>query len=327
MTEYETELINKLNEARPTNKQSSHKQYVRCLKLLSKKNNEESFTNINFAKDKELVINLTADLSDSTRRNYLTACANILRLEEKTEELEDIIKYYEDKVKEYNNKYIEDNKTGIISDKQKTAFGIGIQGLVDMLFNMEKNLENPETYLAYTIFHILLQYPLRNEIGTLEKIKLADFNKLKVGAHPTEEYKGKNWLVIPSNIYKKPITIVSTNYKTEQKYGIKHVDIVNKELRRKLIEYIKFTGGELEGPLFKYNNEKLNEKKLTDILLYQSKKYTNEKVGIGTTIFAKIVLSHEFEEINTLMRHKALARGHSVGIQSLTYIKQNQDTN
>jgi hypothetical protein len=322
MTDYENQLISKLNEARPENKSSSHKQYVRCLRLLSKKNKEDSFNNVDFAKDTDLVFNLTSDLSDSTRRNYLTACANILRLEEKNEGIEAIIKYYEDKVKEYNNKYIEEQKTGKISSKQKPIFDIGMSGLLDMLYNMEKNLKDPTTYLAYTIYSILLNHPLRNEVGTLEKIKLKDFNKLKIAPVPDENDENKNYLVIPSNVYKKPLVIVSTNYKTDKKYGMKKVEIVNPQLRRKLLNYIKDTGNEMSGPLFTYNNNPVNEKTLTDILLYQSKKYTNEKVSVGTTMFAKITLSHDFNEINELMKKKAVERGHSSGIQSLTYIKQ-----
>ena len=325
MTDYENELISKLNEARPNNKSSSHKQYVRCLRLLSKKNKEDTFNNVDFAKDADLVFNLTEDLSNSTRRNYLTACANILRLEEKSEGIDEIIKYYEDKVKEYNDEYIKQNNTGKISNKQKEVFDIGMSGLLDMMYNMEKKISDPTTYLAYIVYSILLNHPLRNEVGTLEKIKLTDFNKLKIGAHPTEEFKGKNWLVIPSNVYKKPLTIVSTNYKTNDKYGTKKVEIVNPLLRRKLLNYIRDTGNIKSGPLFMYKDKPLNEKTLTDILLYQSKIYTNEKVSVGTTMFAKITLSHDFNEINELMKKKAVERGHSSGIQSLTYIKQSTE--
>tara|TARA_R110000737_G_scaffold134556_1_gene165875 strand:- start:4055 stop:5032 length:978 start_codon:yes stop_codon:yes gene_type:complete len=316
--EYENTLINKLNEARPNNKESSHKQYVRCLKLLSKKNKEDDFNNIDFAKDRELVGNLTTDLSDSTKRNYLTACANILRLEEKNDDLDIIIKYYEDKVKEYNTQYKKDNsETSEISAKQKPAFDIGMEGLIDMMYKMERDvLKNPTTYLAYMVYQILLRHPLRNEIGTLEKITLSKFNKLKLNDELV-----KNYLVIPSNIYKKPLTIVSTNYKTDDKYGIKKVDIVDKTLRKKIMDYIKYTGNTNTGALFENNNVPVNEKSLTDILLYQSKKYTTDNIGIGTTMFAKITISHETAEIHSIMKEKAIARGHSIGIQSLTYIK------
>ena len=322
MNGYEKELLSKLNDARPNNKISSHKQYVRCLRLLSQKNKEDDFNNIDFTKDTTLVGKLTTDLSDSTKRNYLTACANILRLEDENDDITKIVKYYEDKVKEYNTQYKKDNSESTeISAKQKPAFDIGMDGLVNMMYKMEKNLDNPTTYLAYMVYQLLLRHPLRNEIGTLQKIKLADFNRLKVGAPLTEEFKGQNWLVIPSNIYKKQITIVSTNFKTDKTYGVKNVEIVDKVLRKKLMDYIKFTGNELSGPLFTYKDNPVNEKTLTDILLYQSKKYTDKKIGVGTTMFYKITLSHDTGEINKLMKKKAMERGQSVATQSMIYSK------
>jgi len=333
MSEYEKVLIEKLKEARPKNKLSSHKQYARCIKLLNDRLNQKlqtthEFENIDFVKDRDLIINLTSDLSDSTKRNYFTACANVLRLEDKTDELDEIINYYETKVNDFNDKYKEEQKSGIISDKQKPAFDVKLDGLLDMMYNMERDLDDPTTHIAYMVYNILLHHQLRNEVGTLEKIGLSQFNGLK-----KDEVQGKNWLVIPSNIYKKPFKIVSTEYKTDKKHGTKTVEIKNPILRKKLLNYIRQTGNVRSGPLFVYDGKPVNEKILTDILLYQSKKYLpqsnsddnpSKKFGIGTTMFAKIVLSHEFEEINGLMKQKAMDRGHSIGVQSSIYIKKSE---
>ena len=320
MTDFENELLSKLNEAKPDNKITSHKSYVRCLRLLSKKNKEDEFKNIDFAKDKDLVESLTSDLSDSTKRNYLTSCANGLRLENKNDELTQIIKYYEDKVKEYNTQFKKNNEDGYISDKQKPAFDIGIDGLVDMIYKMEKDIKNdPVTYVAYMIYNILLQYPLRNEVGRFVKISSANFKKLKTEAPLTEEFKDINYLVIPSNIYKKNIKMVSTEYKTNKIYGVKTVEIKDKKLRKKLIDYIKYTGGSNSGPLFKYKDNALDDQTVTNILMEQSKKYTG--IGIGTTMFYKITVSAEAGEIHKTLKEKAIARGQSMSTQSSSYIK------
>lgn len=315
---FEKQLIIKLNEARPNNKEASHKQYVRCIKKLYQKK-DETFDNIELIKDRELVVELTAEFATSTRRNYYTACANVLRLEEPNDEITDTIKFYETEVQKYNGKYKKEQETGIISDKQEEQFSIGIEGIIDMLIKMEKNLDNDRTYLCWLVFQILMRHPLRNEVVTLKKISYSNFKKLKLEAGEA----GDNYLVIPANIYKNPIKIVSTNYKTSGKYGIKTINIEDKQLRKMIMNYIKHTGDVRDGEaLFRLDDKDVDEKTLTNLLLYHSKAFTPNGVSISTTIFTKILLSHKFADVSFQMKKAAIDRGHSIGTQGATYIKQ-----
>ncbi len=315
----EKELVEKLNIARPNNKESSHKLYVKCVKRISEKIGQFDFDNVEFLKDRELVLEHTASLASSTRRNYFTACANILRLEEPNDELTETIKYYEEEVQKYNVKYKKQQETGIISKKQEEQFSIGIDGIIDMLLKMEHNLDNDRTYLCWLVFQILMRHPLRNEVVTLKKISATKFNKLKLEPSETSE----NYLVIPANIYKIPIRIVSTNYKTSGKYGIKTVTIEDKQLRKMIMNYIKHTGNVKDGEaLFRLDNKDVDEKTLTNLLLYHTKAYTPNGVSISTTIFTKILLSHKFADVSFQMKKAAIDRGHSIGVQGATYIKQ-----
>jgi len=315
---FRAELLKRLNEARPHNKEATHKLYVTCIRKIYEKN-KKPFEDIELVKDKGVVLAVVSQFATSTMRNYFTACANVLRLEEPTDEVTNTIKFYEDSVRKYNNKYNKEQESGIISEKQEEQFSIGIEGVIDMLLKMEHNLENDRTYLCWLVFQILLRHPLRNEVVTLKKISYAQFAKLKLAGGPNED----NYLVIPANIYKKPLKIVSTNYKTSGTYGIKTIDIEDKQLRKMIMNYIKHTGNIKNGEaLFRLDEKDVDEKTLTNLLLYHTKAFTPNGVSISTTIFTKIVLSHKFADVSFEMKKAAIDRGHSISTQGKTYIKQ-----
>lgn len=315
---FQNDLLKRLNEARPNNKEATHKLYVTCIRKIYEKN-KKPFQDIELVKDKGIVLAVVSQFATSTMRNYFIACANVLRMEEPTEEINNTIKFYEDSVKKYNNKYNKEQESGIISDKQEEQFSIGIEGVIDMLLKMEHNLENDKTYLCWLVFQILMRHPLRNEVVTLKKISYSNFAKLKLEAGPS----GDNYLVIPANIYKNPLKIVSTNYKTSGTYGIKTIDIEDKQLRKMLMNYIKHTGNVKDGEaLFRLDEKDVDEKTLTNLLLYHTKSFTPNAVSISTTIFVKIILSHKFQDVSFEMKKAAIDRGHSISTQGKTYIKQ-----
>ena len=315
---FQTDLLKRLNEARPNNKEATHKLYVTCIRKIYEKN-KKPFEDIELVKDKGIVLAVVSQFATSTMRNYFIACANVLRMEEPTEEINNTIKFYEDSVKKYNNKYNKEQESGIISDKQEEQFSIGIEGIIDMLLKMEHNLENDKTYLCWLVFQILTRHPLRNEVVTLKKISYANFAKLKLEAGPS----GENYLVIPANIYKNPLKIVSTNYKTSGTYGIKNINIEDKQLRKMIMNYIKKTGNIKDGEsLFRLDEKDVDEKTLTNLLLYHTKSFTPNAVSISTTIFVKIILSHKFADVSFEMKKAAIDRGHSISTQGKTYVKQ-----
>ena len=328
------ELEEKIKKGKPHLKQSSLKQYRRTIKKLNKLINGEDSTikNLDFIENPEKVKKALEHLHFTTRRNYYTSIINVLQLEETPEinenwDEEEEKKIHYDKfiykgklineyikiVKEANAKYEEEQESGEVTKKQENSLLIKENfHIIEKFINkVKESKDNPvlERYneMLYILLRLITTYQTRNEIATLKLIKLMDFKKLK-----EEDKENKNYLVMGS----KKILIVRYDFKTNKKYKEITIEVKDKKLAKEIRSYVKTLKND---NVFEYKGEQLTPKKLTNLLLYYSKKLVG--VPLSTTMLGKSILSEKYAPQLKLQKEDAKNRGHSVNIQNKVYVK------
>ena len=244
--------------------------------------------------------------NSNTRRNYLAAFGAFNTMVGKDKSA---IKFFTDKVQELNNKYSKENETGIISDKQKRSFEVGMDGLHKLLNTLEDmpNKTNGQK-TALLAYEILMEIPIRNELATLEFLTKSSFNKLK-----EDKKRDRNFIVATTD----SMEMVRYGYKTGKKYGEIRTPI-SESLRQKLVMYKRDVGNSY---LFRDGaGNPLSNQQLAELLYHTSKKILG--VPVSTTLFTKIRLSHEHGESVDKLKKEAQTRGHSTGVQQSVYIKK-----
>ena len=295
-------ITNIIKTQKPYLKDTSVSQYVKSIKRLYDKlgGEDESFDKFDFVKDEDKVHEYLSQFSFTTRRNYYSAIITLLQSEEKPDK--SLIQKYDTIVRDNNKKYVEQNETGVVSEKQK-----------DKLVPMEKinsllqSLKNEKSQMEYILFKLLTLHHLRNEVATLRKITPSEYKKLKV-----EEREGNNFMVVGT----KKITIYRNDYKTNKKYGTIKFDITDKEFQKELREYLDTLDNNI---VFPYNGDIMTKKRLTNHLMYYSKKHIG--IGLSTTMIAKSILSYKYAEQQKGQKLDAKVRGHSVNVQNAVYVK------
>ena len=316
-----TELIT--NE-KPNLKPSSISQYVRCLMTLEKSYHYPEDTRIPLSndtieyikgikyenimdlyKDEKVVNMLLSNYHFTTARNYYTAIITLLEGENNPEN-KPLINKYSNIVKNSNDEYKKENESGIISLKQSDNF-VSVE-TIDTLIHKLKTYDKK----GYILFSILKHHHLRNEIATLEIIKLQQYKKLKA-----PDKRDKNYMVVGT----KKLFISRNGYKTDKKYGEIVFEITDKKLNKEVRNYIKGLDGNEEMFSFPDINGEGNDKKkqLSNYMSYVSKKFIGSK--ISTTILAKIMLSSKYLENKQAQEKDAKERGHSVSVENDVYIK------
>jgi len=242
----------------------------------------------------------------NTRRNYLASFAgynSVVGKDKKT------IKYFNDKVQELNNQYSEQQKTGVISDKQKASFDVGMDGLnklIDTLNKIENKTKQEKD--ALLIYKMLLELPIRNELATLEFIRKSSFVKLN-----QDKKRDRNFIVVGRD----NMEMVRYGYKTGKTYGEIRTPL-SESLRQILIPRKRQVT--TSDYLFRDSHDQpLSNQKLAELLNYQSNKILG--VPVGTTMFTKIRLSHQLGDSVQKLKKEAGIRGHSVGVQQAVYVK------
>lgn len=168
-------------------------------------------------------------------------------------------------------KYNEENS--IISEKKKEQ-QVGIQYLETLIDNIKDDILS-------TIIIILLQYPIRAEVGTLRYITLKDFKKLK-------DYNDYNYLIVGS----KKLQLFRSKYKTHEYFGNKLHEITGRA-KKVLNQYMKdkdFSNNDL---LFGFDTEQ----KLSQRLVYMTKK--NGGISLSVNSIAKITIENNIQKILT----------------------------
>ncbi len=316
------DLKEDIMEARPQLKSNTVKQYVNNLNKLKKIFDSDDY---DFLDNPENVMDKLSNLHYLSQRNMLNSIIVLLSALNHDKKYDDLMEEYGKKRDELNDKYSDEQKSGIISDKQSKNFAT-IEDVFKMINQMSDDLKSikkknkdditkKENQLlqAFTLFNIYARMPFRNDVAGMEAINQAAYKKLS-----DSEKKEKNFLVVPSkgNLY-----FVLNKYKTSKKYEELDLPIEDKALRKILRYYLKING---MGILFKTSTGKpLTRIELSKTLIKYSQKYMNK--SISTTLLRKIYLSSKYGNMKKELEKDNKVMGHSKEVALNTYVKEAQE--
>ena len=311
-----------ISKARPSLKTNTIKQYTTNLNKLKKMFDTDDY---DFLKKPKDVMDKLSDLHYLSQRNILNAVIVLLMALNDDKKYDELLEEYGKLRDDLNNKYNDEQKSGVISDKQSKNFATTeevfnmINEMADELKPLKKksndNITKKEKQLlqAYVLFNIYARMPFRNDVAGMMSINQAAYKKLS-----DEEKKENNYLVVPSkgNLY-----FVLNKYKTSKKYEELDLKIEDKDLRKILRYYLKVNG---MGVLFKTSTDKpLTRIELSKVLLKYSKKYMNK--SISTTLLRKIYLSSKYGDMKEELEKDNKVMGHSKQVALDTYVKKSKE--
>ncbi len=313
--------IEEIKSARPNLKTNTVKQYQTNLNKLKKMFDTDDY---GFLDSPDDVMEKIESLHYTTQRNFLNAIIVLLMALNHDEKYDKLLKEYGDLRDEFNNKYDEENKSGIISDKQSKNFAT-IEEVYEMINKMgdelkpikKKNKDDitkKEMNLlqAFVLFSIYSKYPMRNDVSEMEAISKRDYNKLK-----EEDKKSKNYLVV----HKNGMFFVLNKYKTSKKYEELKIEIDDPQVKKLLRYYLRVNG---MGVLFKSSTGKpLTRIEISKTLLKYSQKYMGK--SISSTLLRKIYLSSKYGDMKKELEKDNQIMGHSKEVALDTYVKEAQE--
>ena len=310
-----------ISNARPTLKTNTVKQYVINLKKLQKIYDTDNY---DFLKKPEDVMEKLSDLHYLSQRNILNAVVVLLMALNSDEKYDKLLEEYGNLRDGLNDKYSDEQKSGIISDKQSKNFATTeevftmINKMADELKPLKKKSKDDITkkemqlLQAFVLFNIYARMPFRNDVAGMEAIQKRAYNKLS-----EEEKKAKNFLVVEKN----GLFFVLNKYKTAKKYEELDLPIEDPTLKKILRYYLKMNG---MGVLFKTSTGKaLTRIELSKVLLKYSQKYMGK--SISTTLLRKIYLSSKYGNMKEELEKDNKVMGHSKAVALDTYVKKAQD--
>ena len=311
-----------IQKARPNIKANTVKQYEVNLKKLQKIYDTDGY---DFLSKPDDVMDKIKDLHYLSQRNILNAIVVLLMALNHDEKYDELLTTYGELRDELNDKYSEEQKSGVISDKQSKNFTT-TEEIFKMINDMNEDLKpiikkskdqltkkEMQLLQAYTLFNIYSRMPMRNDVAGMTAINQAAYKKLS-----EDEKKENNYLVVPS---KGQIYFVLNQYKTSKKYKELDLPIEDANLRKILRYYLKMNG---MGVLFKTSTGKpLTRTELSKVLLKYSKKYMDK--SISTTLLRKIYLSSKYGNMKEELEKDNKVMGHSKAVALDTYVKKAQD--
>ena len=314
-------LTDDIAEARPNLKTNTVKQYVTNLNKLKKLFDTDNY---DFLSDTDKVMEKVSDLHYLSQRNILNAVVVLLMALNHDEKYDKLLEEYGKLRDGLNDKYSDEQKSGIISDKQSANFAT-IEEIYEMINTMADELKpiKKKTELskkefsllqAFTLFNIYARMPMRNSVGGgMEAIQKRAYNKLS-----EEERKDKNWLLIEKN----KLSFILNDHKTNKAYGQLNLPIEDKSLKKIIRFYLKHNG---MGVLFKTSTGKpITRTELSKLLIKFSKKYMNK--SISTTLLRKIYLSSKYGDMKKEMEADSKVLGHDVASTGMkVYVKEAQE--
>ena len=227
-------LTDDISEARPNLKENTVKQYVTNLKKLQKIFDTDNY---DFLSDTEEVMEKIKDLHYLSQRNILNAVVVLLMALNADKKHDKLLEEYGKLRDGLNDKYSDEQKSGIISDKQSANFSTieEVYGMINQMASELKpikkktELSKKEFSLlqAYTLFNIYARMPMRNDVAGMEAIQKRAYNKLSA-----DEKKAENYLVLG----KDKMFFVLNKYKTAKKYEELNLPIEDKS--KKLLDFI-----------------------------------------------------------------------------------------
>ncbi len=306
-------LTDLIKEARPNIKDSTIKMYVGNLMKLMKIFNED---NLNFLKDIDQVKEKLSEKHFTTQRNYYNSIIIYLM----TKKDKKIVEEYNEIRDELNKKYIDDNSSGIISDKQKNNF-VELDEIKKMIKDISNDLNIPKLkkkssiskkeenlLMVYVILNILIRIPLRNDLSNMILLKKTQYNKLS-----NKDKEDNNYLVMEKGLLK----FILNDYKTSKKYKEKILNIP-KDLEKILRMYIKRMDFKVNDIIFP-----LSRNGLSQLLIKTSKKYLSK--SISTTMLRKIVASDLLGDVKKAEKELSKKMGTDISTIKNVYVKDEQD--
>ena len=309
-----------IQKSRPTIQPNTIKQYGITLNKLKKIFDTDSFDFLSTPQD---VMEKISHLHYTSQRNHLNSIIVLLSALNQNQKYDKLLEEYGTMRDELNDKYAEEQKSGIISDKQSKHFTT-IEEVYKMINKMGEELrpvkkktldkmtfKEKGLLQVYVLFNIYSRMPMRNDVAGMESIQKRTYNKLS-----EKEKKETNYLVVE----KQNLFFVLNKYKTSKKYEELKLPIEDKQLKRLLRYYIKLIGF---GILFKSSTGKpLSRNALTQLLIKTSKKYMNK--NISTTLLRKIYLSSKYGDMKNELEKDSKVMMHSKEVALNTYVKQQQ---
>lgn len=311
-----------IQKARPNVKANTVKQYEVNLKKLQKLYETDNY---DFLSKPDDVMDKIKDLHYLSQRNILNAIVVLLMALNSDEKYDELLTTYGELRDELNDKYSNEQKSGVISDKQSKNFTT-TEEVFKMINDMAEDLKpikkkskdeiskkEMQLLQAYTLFNIYSRMPMRNDVAGMTAINQAAYKKLS-----EDEKKENNYLIVPSkgNLY-----FVLNQYKTSKKYKELDLPIEDKNLRKILRYYLKMNG---MGVLFKTSTGKpLTRTELSKVLIKFSKKYMDK--SISTTLLRKIYLSSKYGNMKEELEKDNKVMGHSKQVALDTYVKKSKD--
>ena len=189
-----------IQKSRPTIQPNTIKQYGITLNKLKKIFDTDSFDFLSTPQD---VMEKISHLHYTSQRNHLNSIIVLLSALNQNQKYDKLLEEYGTMRDELNDKYAEEQKSGIISDKQSKHFTT-IEEVYKMINKMGEELrpvkkktldkmtfKEKGLLQVYVLFNIYSRMPMRNDVAGMEAIQKRTYNKLS-----EEEKKEKNYLVV-----------------------------------------------------------------------------------------------------------------------------------
>lgn len=308
------ETIEIISKDRPNLREISVKQYEINLRKLKAMFETDNY---HFLKTPSKVQEKIKDLHYTTQRNMYNAIIVLLMALDKNRKMEKIVEIYSKMRDELNKKYIDENQSGVISDKQKVNFA-SMEEIDDMIDKLRKEVApiKKKTKLtqkdisrlrAYVVFSMLRSLPTRNDMAGMQYISQTDYKQLS-----NEEKEDHNYLVDERGNLK----FIYNLYKTSKKYG-ENIIPAPQELKPILRMYLKMMDYDYGDKIFPMTRNALSQ-----LLLKQSQRLIGKK--ISTTMMRKIYLSDKYADIKEEQDALAKVMGHSKATAQAVYVKKSE---
>ena len=303
-----------IKKERPNLKPISIKQYEAQLRKIKKIFNADNY---DFLKNPKDVEDKLSDLHYTSVRNLYNAVIILLMALNSNKKYDKLIKNYSDLRDELNDKYIEEQKSGIISEKQKPNFA-SMEEIEKMLKQLKSevnvikkksklNKTDKSTVRAWVLFNMLIRIPTRNDASNMLYISQKDYKKLS-----DDDKKQHNYLVDERNNLK----FIYNQYKTSKKWG-ELVVPVPVDLKPMIRSYIKIMDYKLNDNIFP-----LTRNALSQLLVKTSKRILNK--NISSTMIRKIYMSDKYSDMKEEMEKDAKILGHDVSVGQSVYTKSSE---
>jgi hypothetical protein len=313
-----------LREARPNVKESTIKQYYFHLEKLKKSLPEEyELDGWDFLRDIEKIQNAVSQNVYTSQRNTFNSVIVLLLALNHDKRYDEVIKTYTEMRDKYNQQYVKEKTEGKMSEKQESNFATP-EEILKMLSEMETIIKTEkiksktdisnsdrELLTTFTLFHLLLKCPTRNDMAGMILTTPNEFKKIHDDIRHNTNYLIKR---------KDGFQIELNEYKTDKTYGRVLIPIP-KEVVKVLRMFIKTTDKRTGDVLFTSSiNKPLSRNGISQLLLKTSKKYMDK--AVSTTMMRKCVASDKFSEKNKEQEELAKICCHDINTQNLVYVKK-----